>query len=113
MQDNKELTSMVSVLSRLRNEGYTEEYRITDDGRMCTINGKESFGPEEVNIVNFYRFEGESNPDDMAILYVIETDSGHKGTISDAYGTYADETVENFMKQAKDFGKNIDKSSQS
>ncbi|MEJ8804495.1 hypothetical protein [Pontibacter sp. H249] len=111
MQDKVELTSMVKVLERLRQEGYTEDYTITDDGRMSTINGKDNFGPEEVNIVNFYRFEGESNPDDMAILYVIETNSGHKGTISDAYGTYSDETVENFMKQVHDMGKDIDKHS--
>ena len=109
MQDKVELTSMVNVLARLRKEGYTEDYTITEDGRMSTIDGRESFGPEEVNIVNFYRFEGESNPDDMAILYVIETNSGHKGTISDAYGTYSDETVENFMKLVRDFGKNMDK----
>lgn len=109
MQDKVELTSMVKILDQLRKEGYTEDYKITENGRMCTINGKESFGPEQVNIVNFYRFEGESNPDDMAILYVIETNSGHKGTISDAYGTYSDETVESFMKQVRDLGKNIDK----
>ena len=109
MQDKVELTSMVNVLARLRKEGYTEDYTITEDGRMSTIDGRENFGPEEVNIVNFYRFEGESNPDDMAILYVIETNSGHKGTISDAYGTYSDETVENFMKLVRDFGKNMDK----
>lgn len=45
----------------------------------------------------------------MAILYVLETRSGAKGTISDAYGPYADESLENFMKQVKDLGKNLDK----
>lgn len=111
MQDNEELTSLINVLAQLRKEGYTEDYTITEDGRMSTIDGKESFGPEQVQIVNFYRFEGESNPDDMAILYVVETDTGHKGTISDAYGTYSDETVDKFMKKLKDLGKDIDRSS--
>ncbi|MBC5992284.1 hypothetical protein [Pontibacter cellulosilyticus] len=111
MQDRDELTSMINVLAQLRKEGYTEDYKITEDGNMCTINGQEIFEPEQVRIVNFYRFEGESNPDDMAILYVIETTTGHKGTISDAYGTYSDDTVENFMKKIKSLGKDIDRNS--
>ncbi|WP_299823096.1 hypothetical protein [uncultured Pontibacter sp.] len=109
MQDKEELTSMVQVLANLRKDGYTEEFRITDKGMMGTTDGAEAFGPEQVQIVNFYRFEGESNPDDMAILYVVETSNGHKGTISDAYGTYSDETIESFMKQVKDLGKNLDR----
>lgn len=110
MEDKVELTSMIKVLARLRKEGYTEDFRVTEDGgRLCTLDGSQAFAPEQVQIVNFYRFEGESYPGDMAILYVLETASGAKGTMSDAYGTYGDEMVENFMKQVKDLGKNLDK----
>lgn len=70
---------------------------------------KESFGPEQVRIVDHYRFEGESNPDDMSILYAVETTTGLKGTISNSYGPYADENVDTFLKQVEDLGKNLDK----
>ncbi|WP_266205101.1 hypothetical protein [Pontibacter kalidii] len=109
MEDKVELTSMVHVLARLRKEGYTEDFRVTEDGKLCTLDGKQEFVPDQVQIVNFYRFEGESYPGDMAILYVLETASGAKGTLSDAYGTYGDEIVENYMRQVKDLGKNLDK----
>ncbi|WP_347159477.1 hypothetical protein [Pontibacter chitinilyticus] len=109
MEDKVELTSMVTILAALRKEGYATEFRITEDGLLCTMDEKACFGPYEVRITNFYRFEGETNPGDMAILYAIETVSGEKGTIVDAYGPYADETVENFMKQVEDLGKDIDK----
>ncbi len=109
MQDKQELTSMVNILNKLRTEGYSAEFKITDDGTMCKINDKESFRPDQLRIVDFYRFEGESNPDDMAILYVVEAENGQKGTISDAYGTYSDATIENFMRQVEDLGKNLDK----
>jgi hypothetical protein len=111
MQDKVEMTSMIQVLAQLRNEGYTTDFRMTDDGKLSTMDGKASFTPQQVQIVNFYRFEGESYPGDMAILYVLDTDSGLKGTVSDAYGLYSDEVIESFMKQVKDMGKDLDKRS--
>ena len=65
--------------------------------------------PDEVTIVDFYRFEGESNPDDMSVLYAIEATDGVKGTISNAYGTYADANTDDFLKQVEDLGKNLTK----
>jgi hypothetical protein len=108
MEDKVEMTPMVSVLAQLREEGFTVDFKVTENGKLSTMDDKQQFAPEEVYIVNFYRFEGESYPDDMAILYVLETSSGARGTISDAYGPYSDETVETFMKQVKDMGKNLD-----
>ena len=108
MEDKVELTSLVTVLTKVRKAGYKLDFRVTEEGSLSTIDGKQQFAPDQVQIVNFYRFEGESNPDDMSILYVLETTSGAKGTISDAYGPYSDETVETFMKQVKDYGKKLD-----
>jgi hypothetical protein len=56
---------------------------------------------EDVNAVNFYRFEGITDPDDMSILYAIETCDGAKGTLMDAYGHYSDEDTGEFMKQVE------------
>jgi hypothetical protein len=112
MQDKEELTSMITVLSKLRQDGYDQDFKVSEDGRrLCTLDEKECFTPDQLQIVNFYRFEGESYPGDMAILYVLETAAGTKGTISDAYGTYADERVDDFMKQVQDMGKDIDRAS--
>ena len=111
MEEKRQLKTLVSVLEKVRQEGYTLDFRVTDDGVLSTMDDEQQFRPEQVQIVNFYRFEGESYPGDMAILYVLETDTGAKGTISDAYGTYADDTVEAFMRQVRDLGKDLDKHS--
>lgn len=37
----------------------------------------------------------------MSILYAIETVDGTKGTLSDAYGLYADEQTGDFMKEVE------------
>ncbi len=52
----------------------------------------------------YIRFEGDSDPADMSILYAIETNDGDKGTYVDAFGTYGDQspdTVSEFLQQVK------------
>lgn len=39
------------------------------------------------------RFEGGSDPDDASIVYAIETRSGTKGLLVDAFGPYANPEV--------------------
>jgi hypothetical protein len=109
MQDKVEERSLVNVLNRLKKDGYKYDFNVTKDGKLCIIGEKETFDPGQVRIVDFYRFEGESDPDDMSILYAMETTSGIKGTISNSYGPYADEQTDNFLKQVEDLGKNLDK----
>ncbi|ALI99056.1 hypothetical protein [Rufibacter tibetensis] len=108
MQDKEELTSQVQVEAKLRKEGYTEDFRVGEDTRLRTLSGDKTYGIEEVKIVDFYRFEGETNPDDMAILYAIECNDGTKGTISNSYGPYADQNIDAFLRQVEDLGKKID-----
>ena len=108
MQDKEEERSLVNVENRLNKDGFTADFKVTD-GRLCVMSTSKEYGPEEVQIVDFYRFEGESDPDDMSILYALETNDGVRGTISNSYGTYADANVDEFMKQVEDLGKNLDK----
>lgn len=111
MQDKEEERSLVKVEQQLNKDGFTEDFRV-QDGRLHTIGNDRSKGysPNEVTIVDFYRFEGESNPDDMSILYAIQTADGVKGTISTAFGTYADGDVDEFLRTVEDLGKDLDKS---
>lgn len=109
MQDKIEERSLVNVLNRLRKDGYKYDFKVSGQGKLCNMVNKDEFGPDQVRIVDFYRFEGESDPDDMSILYAVETSSGLKGTISNSYGPYADTGVDSFLKQVEDLGKNLDK----
>ena len=110
MQDKEEERSLVNVENKLSKDGFTQDFNVVD-GRLQTIGNEsnKSYAPDEVTIVDFYRFEGESNPDDMSILYAIEANDGVKGTISSAYGVYADSDTDDFLKQVEDLGKNLKK----
>src|SRR4051812_38517146 len=94
------MKSLATCLQRVVTEGYTEDFKITDEG-LETQHKPSSYKPEEIQIVNFFRFEGESDPDDNAIMYVIETNDGTKGTLIDEYGVYNDSKVSRFMKDVE------------
>src|SRR5436190_12414928 len=84
--------------------GYTENFKVN---AIClaTEDGKTIYAPQNIRISSFYRFEGNSNPDDNSILYLIETDDRKKGTLIDAYGVYADSLISNFVRQVTDIQK--------
>lgn len=108
MQDKEEMTSLTTVEKKLKSQGYTHDFTVQDD-RLNTMDNDSArtFNPEETTIVDYFRFEGESNPDDSAILYAIETTDGTKGTISSAYGAYADQDVDQFILKVESLGKNL------
>ncbi len=98
--------------NRLRQEGFKADFTVAN-GQLTTIHhdgGRpKAWRAEDVRVVDFYRFEGESNPDDMAILYALECVDGTKGTISNSYGPMADTDVDAFLVEVESFGKNLDK----
>ncbi len=65
--------------------GYTEEFD-TVNGKILGLNNKKEYAPEDLLIVNGYRFEGMSSTGDNTILYLIEANDGTLGTMVDNYG---------------------------
>ena len=94
------MRDMSAVLKRVNEEGYTSNFKAGEDALECLETGK-LYRPADLHVVNFYRFEGISDPSDNSILYAIEASDGTKGTLMDAYGAYSDPQVEKFMKQVK------------
>jgi hypothetical protein len=94
------MTELDKCLSNLEEQGFRDQYKL-EKGRLHCLTTGSIFSPQDVKAVNFYRFEGVSDPDDMAILYAIETKDGRKGTLIDAYGFYADEEIGEFMQNVE------------
>jgi len=85
-------------------KGFTEQFRVDGKDLFC-VNNQKTYTPGDVKVVNFYRFEGISNPDDMSVIYAIETSDGRKGTLTDAFGLYADSAVGEFMTAVEEISK--------
>jgi hypothetical protein len=100
------MNTLTACVNKVVKDGYTDTFKVTSKGLYAPAKEK-YFAPEEVHVLNFYRFEGESDPADNAIMYVIETDDGMKGTLIDAYGPYSDVNVTAFMKQVEDLNKKV------
>lgn len=94
--DMPHLRTLTYLLEKEVANGYKENFLVTELG-MTTSDGKKIYSPEQVDIVNFYRFEGMSDADDNSILYIIETDDKTKGTLVDAYGANSDTTKTEFI----------------
>lgn len=88
-------------------DGYTDNFKVKKQG-LVSSEKEQTYSPLETNVINYYRFEGQSDPADNTIMYVIETTDGQKGLLVDAYGPYADEHVSNFMKAVEDIHKKTD-----
>ena len=99
-----DMRTLASVLNKKFQDGYTQNFKVTEEG-LKSLETEKLYKPEEVHIINFFRFEGASDPSESAILYVIETDDGAKGTLTDAYGMYADPHIDEFIKEVQDISK--------
>ena len=105
---SEEMKSLAPCLNKLVLDGYTEDFKVTEGG-LVGVKNERKYPPEDVHVLNFFRFEGASDPADNSILYAIETSDGTKGTLTDAYGPYAEPAVSKFMKQVEDITKKTDK----
>lgn len=101
---------LLSCLHGVEHQGYTDNFKI-EGQYMKSIQTGFLYKPEDVRVLNFFRFEGASNPDDNAILYVIETKDGNKGTLVDGYGVSSDTDVGNFMTHVQDMNKRTERQS--
>jgi len=100
----EDMKSMVTCSNKLVQDGFTENFKIAEQG-LLSPSKEQVYQPGDVSIVNFYRFEGYSDPADNAILYAIVTNDGVKGLLSDSYGPYADPQVAKFIQEVENISK--------
>ena len=84
--------TLADAVEGLTRRGFTESFRIVDNG-LRTVRTGEALRTEDLVIREFHRFEGVSDPDDMAIVYAIESTGGVQGTLVDAFGVYSDPAI--------------------
>nr|WP_294779597.1 hypothetical protein [uncultured Flavobacterium sp.] len=99
----------IDYIKKYHEQGYTVTY-LFQGNNLIDAETKKVYQPEDIFIVAHHRYEGMSDPDDMSILYVIETKDNRKGTHLLGYGPTADlEEAEFFKDIPKDnYSKNAD-----
>ena len=89
--------TLAGALDELARRGFTARFQVVDGG-LRAAGGEETMRPKDLVVREYYRFEGISDPDDMAILYAIESTSGVRGTLADAFGVYSDPATSAVMQ---------------
>lgn len=100
MPNPNQYETLTEALNDLKKRGYVYSFEVVDQ-KAIVGETNESFDPEDITIAEYHRFEGDSNPDDMSVVYAIETTSGIKGVLIDAYGTYSSEELSSIITRAK------------
>ena len=76
------MDTVSDAIRRLQADGYTGNWFATADHQLsCTVTG-DVIDPSTVEIDHILRFEGQSDPDDMTILYALRSPTGAKGLYS-------------------------------
>jgi hypothetical protein len=91
------------VIEELKERGFVERFDVRD-GQLRALGNGRTFDAEDITIREYQRFEGVSDPDDASIVYAIETGSGTKGLVVDAFGPYADPEVGRLLEAVEMYG---------
>lgn len=95
------MSTLSQVMETLRKRGIHKEFRMNEQCQMKYENSEKNYQPGELTIVKSYRFEGDSNPDDNAVLYIIQDNEKNVGIIIDSYGAdsnYPGEEFDAFLR---------------
>jgi len=98
------LKTLVECHKKMMDDGYKEDFAMEEELLKC-LSSEKKYSASDISIVNFFRFEGQNDPDDNSIMYVIETNDGKKGTLIDAYGAYADADISTFITAVENIQK--------
>lgn len=81
--------SLVDALDDLKKRGYEADFA-TDSFCLYCGDLDMRLNPEEFKVDEEYRFEGDPNHDEDAVVVAITSFSGVKGTLVDGYGSYVE-----------------------
>lgn len=96
---NHHYDTLSAATQSLKARGYNYEFSV--DEAFMLIDAHDPalrYGPHEIHVDEFQRFEGPSDPADMTVIYALATPSGQKGILIDAFGPNSDEQIDGFVK---------------
>jgi len=87
MENNYHYATVTDAINALKTQGFTVDFNL-EENSIVYHSGK--FAHNEFEIVEIYRYEGNSDPGDEATVYGIQSTSGIKGILVTGYGISTD-----------------------
>jgi hypothetical protein len=88
--------TVTAAVNGLKSRGYTTDFNLAENCLVCQGN---KLRVSDFEIVEVYRFEGNTDPADEAAVYAIEGKDGSKGVLVSAYGVYSEDMEEEMIKK--------------
>lgn len=92
--------TLSEAVSGLRKRGYSIDFNLEYDFIHCKDMDL-ALAPEEFEITEVYRFEGNSDPADEAVVYAIESRHGQKGILVNGFGVSADPVSDEMVEKLR------------
>lgn len=93
--------TLLDALNDFKKRGYTIDFNLAFDHIKCADTGM-CLAPSLFEITEYYRFEGASDPEDLSVVYAIESKEGNmKGTLVSGYGIYSESLNEEMLQKLK------------
>jgi hypothetical protein len=84
----KNYESLTEALDDLKKRGYDNDFEPQSICLYCNSLDLR-LEEEEFKVDEVYRFEGDSNCNENAVVYALTSNTGVKGTIVDGHGTFS------------------------
>lgn len=75
------------AVNGLKKRDFTVDFNLEEN---CLVCHGDKFNVNDFEIVEVYRFEGNTDPSDAAVVYAIESVNGMKGILVSGYGISAE-----------------------
>ena len=92
--------TVAEAVTGLKQRGYSIDFNLEADKIVCSETPL-SLRPADFAITEFYRFEGESDPADEAVVYAIESRKGEKGLLVTGFGISAEGIGEEMIEKLR------------
>jgi hypothetical protein len=96
MKQQFHYATITEAIEQLHKQGYTLDFNLKE-AKLIAEN--KAYDAEEFEIADLYRYEGQSDPSDEAIVYALVSRSGIKGLLVSGYGVSSDSASEETLKQ--------------
>lgn len=92
-------STLLECVVALKKLGYTDPLSMTE---ATFRNGNKSLDPAEFTVDSYHRFEGQTDPADMSVVYAVSSGSlGLKGLLIGAYGSEPSGMAQKLLRDVK------------
>lgn len=84
------------AIRKLREKGFTKDFNLEEN---CIVCHPDRFAADQFNVVEVYRYEGNTDPADEATVYGIVSSSGMKGILVTGYGASVEAMSEEILEK--------------